>query len=148
MSMTSIRRLEPGDEATLEALVRDRKERHLDPTAAASLLARSDIAVFAAFLDGWPVGFALTYFLPRIDRSQEMVYLHELDVAPQARRRGLGRGLVEAVRDLARDRGAMEAWVITEADNDAAAATYRSAGFAKEGETAVVFGWTADADAL
>ena len=148
MSMPLIRRLVPGDEATLEALVRDRKERHLDPAAATSLLARTDIAVFAAFLDGWRAGFALTHFLPRIDRSQEMAYRHELDVAPQARRRGLGRGLVEAVRDLARERGAMEAWVITEEDNDAAAATYRSAGFAQEGETAIVFGWTADDDAL
>jgi ribosomal protein S18 acetylase RimI-like enzyme len=137
-----IRRLGTGDEATLALLVHDHKHRSLDATAAAELLARSDVALFAAFVDDVPAGFALAYFLPRVDRSQDMAYLHELDVAPRARRLGLGRGLVEAVQGLARERGAMEVWVIAEADNEAAIATYCATGFSQEGAPAVVFGWS------
>ena len=140
MTTSSIRRLGPGDQAVLAALVRERKDRDLDAETAADLLSRSDVALFAAFLEESPVGFALAYFLPRIDRAQEMAYLHELDVSPRAQRRGLGRRLVEAVRKAALERGAMEVWVITEADNNAAIATYRAAGLLQEGGAAVVLG--------
>jgi GNAT superfamily N-acetyltransferase len=52
----------------------------------------------------------------------------------------VGRALVQALLDLARDRGCYGAWTATEPDNLGARATYRSAG-ATEDETVTVV-WT------
>ena len=43
-------------------------------------------------------------------------------------RRGAGSALVAALRDLARERGCYGMWVLTDDDNEAALATYTSAG--------------------
>jgi GNAT superfamily N-acetyltransferase len=47
-----------------------------------------------------PIAFAIVHLL------DESVHLHELDVHPRYARRGLGRRLIEAVADWARERGA------------------------------------------
>lgn len=60
---------------------------------------------------------------------------------PGHRGRGIGKALVAALETLARERGCYGMWVATEPDNDAAIATYRSAG-ASEPEAAVVLGWS------
>ena len=44
------------------------------------------------------------------------------------RRRGVGRSLVVALGDLAVERGCRQMWVPIELDNEAAVATYLSAG--------------------
>jgi len=61
------------------------------------------------------------------DNGTEM-FLYELGVEEGYRRRGIGRALVESLRELARERGCSGMWVLTDADNEAALATYRAAG--------------------
>jgi ribosomal-protein-alanine N-acetyltransferase len=56
-----------------------------------------------------------------------------LAVAPEARRRGLGRGLVARFVYQARARGATEAFLEVAADNAAAIALYHAAGFTPAG---------------
>jgi [ribosomal protein S18]-alanine N-acetyltransferase len=56
-----------------------------------------------------------------------------LAVAPWARRRGLGAALVEAAAAEAGRRGAKEMFLEVAADNAAALALYRTAGFAEAG---------------
>lgn len=56
-----------------------------------------------------------------------------LAVAPDARRRGLGRGLVARFLYQARLRGADKAFLEVSAENTAAIALYESAGFARSG---------------
>jgi ribosomal protein S18 acetylase RimI-like enzyme len=50
----------------------------------------------------------------------------------RARRRGVGSELVEALAALARELGCYGMWVLTDADNDAALATYRRAGAVRQ----------------
>ena len=73
------------------------------------------------------------------DKGTEM-FLYELGVAPAARMQGVGTALVKALADLARERGDYGMWVGTEADNDAALATYRGAG-ANEEAPFVLLSW-------
>ena len=47
------------------------------------------------------------------------------------RGRGIGKALVTALRDLAREKGCYDMWVLTEDDNEAALRTYRAAGGAE-----------------
>ena len=69
------------------------------------------------------------------------MFLYELGVDESARGHGVGTALVAALTELARERGCYGMWVSTESDNDAALATYRSAG-AGVPEPGVVLTWT------
>jgi [ribosomal protein S18]-alanine N-acetyltransferase len=60
------------------------------------------------------------------------MFLYELAVDEPARRQGIGRALVEALARLARERGCYGMFVLTDDDNVAALATYRSAGAGDE----------------
>ncbi len=77
--------------------------------------------------DGVPVGFVSGVETTHPDKGTEM-FLYELSVAPAHRRRGIGTTLVEALAEIARERGCYGMWVGTEPDNLAALATYLSAG--------------------
>lgn len=73
------------------------------------------------------------------DKGTEM-FIYELGVAPAARLQGVATRLVRALADVARDRGCYGMWVGTEADNEAAKATYRRAG-ADEEAPFVLMSW-------
>jgi ribosomal protein S18 acetylase RimI-like enzyme len=69
------------------------------------------------------------------------MFLYELAVDEAFRRRGVGRALVERLAALARDAGCYGMWVVTDADNRAARATYERTGGVPETEQ-VVEVWT------
>jgi len=95
-----------------------------------------------ARVDGVDVGFVTGVETTHPDKGTEM-FLYELGVDESARNRGVGTALVAALGALARERGCYGMWVSTEADNEAALATYRSAG-AGAPEPGVVLTWTFD----
>ncbi|RKN42929.1 GNAT family N-acetyltransferase [Streptomyces hoynatensis] len=89
-----------------------------------------------AYVDGEPAGMVSGVETTHPDKGTEM-FLYELGVDEAHRRRGIGRALVEALADLARSRGCYGMWVAVDADNEAARATYRSAGRDAEEPVAV-----------
>jgi ribosomal protein S18 acetylase RimI-like enzyme len=93
-----------------------------------------------AEVDGVDVGFVSGVETTHPDKGTEM-FLYELGVDEAARGRGVGTALVDALAALARDRGCYGMWVSTEADNEAALATYRSAGGGAP-EPGVVLTWS------
>jgi ribosomal protein S18 acetylase RimI-like enzyme len=86
-----------------------------------------------------PVGFVSGVETTHPDKGTEM-FVYELFVHPQHRNQGIGKTLVGALADLAREHGCYGMWVGTEADNDAALATYRAAG-AEAPEPCVTLTW-------
>ncbi len=75
------------------------------------------------------------------DKGAEMC-LYELSVDEGFRRRGIGRALTLALVAEARRRGCYGLWVGVDRDNDAALATYRSAGASDDGDfTMLVWGF-------
>ena len=121
-----VRRLGPGDGPVVvrAAALFDQPPR---PRETRRFLASEDHHLVMAFVDGEPVGFVSGYELVHPDKAVEM-FLYELGVAEAARRRGVGRALVEALATIARERGCRGMWVLTDADNEAARTTYRRAG--------------------
>jgi ribosomal protein S18 acetylase RimI-like enzyme len=134
------RRLGPGDEPLLQEICRRYKDRVPSEEEAARLLARDDVHVWTAEVDGEPAGFAYAYVLLRVD-GDIGVFLYELDVDERFRRRGLGSALVAEARTLAERLGALKMWVDTSPDNEAAKRTYASAGGTADDELTLVFGW-------
>ncbi len=136
----SIRRLGAGDGPQLQELCRLFKARVPSDEQAAAFLARDDIYVWAAEVDGELAGFAYAYVLLRID-GDTSVFLYELGVDERFRRRGLGRALVDEARSLAESVGAAKMWVDTSYDNEPARRTYATAGGQPAAEATLVYGW-------
>lgn len=97
------------------------------PWTSAFLDAANHHLLLAATSAGRPVGFVSGMEILHPDKGSEML-LYELGVAEDVRRRGIGRALVRALEQLARDRGCAGMWVLTEPDDEPPVRTYVSAG--------------------
>lgn len=92
-----------------------------------------------AYVDDIPAGMVSGVEMSHPDKGTEMC-LYELSVDEGYRRRGIGRALTEALADEAKARGCYGMWVGVDTDNEAALATYTSAGSRDEGVFAMR-GW-------
>lgn len=109
------------------------------PAATARFLANpTHHMLFAHADDGTAIGMISGVETTHPDKGTEM-FLYELEVAERARRAGIGTALVQALADLARERGCYGMWVGTEHDNAAARATYGKS--ATEETSFVLFNW-------
>ena len=116
----NIRRLGPADEGVVAELATG---------PAQTELLRDERTVFLVAFDGErPMGFVLAHELPRRHGDPSNLLVYEVDVADAYRRRGVGKALLDELATLARRRGIREGWVLTEEDNHAAMALYRSVG--------------------
>jgi ribosomal protein S18 acetylase RimI-like enzyme len=138
-----IARLAPGDEQIVMAGA-DLFDRRPTADWTARFLALDGHHLLFALDGDTPVGFVSAVETTHPDKGTEM-FLYELDVRPDHRREGVGSALVSALAELARERGCYGMWVLTDADNEAALATYRRAG-AGAAEESVMLSWDFDAD--
>jgi ribosomal protein S18 acetylase RimI-like enzyme len=130
----AIRLLAPGDESIVRKLAAD--DGAGDPEA---LLADPRTLMLVAFDGERPVGFVLGHELPRRHGERAKLFVYEVDVAENHRRRGIASALLARLAELARERGIQTGFVLTEPGNGPANALYRSAGGATE---AVTVEWT------
>ena len=83
-------------------------------------------------VDGEPVGVCQLRFRWSVWKSAEDCWLEDLFVREEARRSGLGRALVEAALERARERGCKRIELDVNEDNGAARALYEACGFLTE----------------
>lgn len=100
------------------------------PNVPAELLARQRAAGLLWVAGDPPLGFALALAFGGA------LHLHEIDVVPEARRRGLGRALVDAVAAQAARRGLPQVTLVTFRDVPWNAPLYRRLGFVESAEAA------------
>jgi GNAT superfamily N-acetyltransferase len=92
-------------------------------------LAPSEVGLLlGARRDGRLVGYACLYWHFSSTQAQETVLMNDLFVAPELRGGGVGRALIEASREVARERGAAELEWQTAPDNHTAQRLYDSTG--------------------
>ncbi len=87
------------------------------------LLARDGIFGVGARIDGKMVGIAHYLFHTGV-WANKVCYLQDLFVAPEVRRCGVGRALIETVAAAAREAGATAYYWLTQQDNATARALY------------------------
>jgi GNAT superfamily N-acetyltransferase len=140
--VTVIRRMEPGDDAKVVAAghLFDGPAR---PDATARFLSEPGHHLLLAYDEDrpdHPVGMVTGVETTHPDKGTEM-FLYELAVDEAAQGRGIGRSLVTALADLARDRGCYGMWVLTDDANPAAVQAYTAAGGTPEPLTRLI-AWT------
>lgn len=137
----AIRRAAAEDAADVARLLDDFNREFDEPSPGVEaltatvrrLLAEGEITVLLA--GGGPDGISLFRFRPALWAEGLEAYLQELYVAPLLRGRGIGRALLEATMDLARERGAAGIDLNTGETDTAARALYESCGFTnREGD--------------
>ena len=87
--------------------------------------------IIGAWRDEKLVGYACLYWHHSSTRAKDTVLLNDLFVDEAARGEGVGRALIEAARDVARDRGADHVEWSTRPDNHTAQRLYDSTGAEK-----------------
>lgn len=94
---------------------------------AAPLMASGEVTVL--FAGDGPEGFAELRFRPTVYSDALDALLEELYVVPERRGEGIGRALLHAAMENARERGAGRMELNTSEDDEAARALYASTGF-------------------
>ena len=96
------------------------------------IMAGDDGEYLLGAVDGEPVGVCQLRFRWSVWKSAEDCWLEDLFVREEARRSGLGRALVEAALDRARERGCRRIELDVNEDNAPARALYEACGFLTE----------------
>ena len=109
------------------------------PRYLSDLLAYPATYVFLAWQGRAAVGYLSAYRFPRVERQGDQVYLFDIVVAPGARRRGMGRRLVESLLEACRADGVTLVWAGTALDNVAAQRTFEAVGGRRISETYVEY---------
>jgi ribosomal protein S18 acetylase RimI-like enzyme len=130
-----VRQAEPADAPEVARLLHDFNTEYDDPSPGVEvlmervrrMLAEGDMTVL---LGGErPDGLAVLRFRPSYITGALDAYLEELYVAPDRRGQGIGRALLEAAMDTAREHGAAHIDLGTSTDDTAAIRLYESYGF-------------------
>jgi ribosomal protein S18 acetylase RimI-like enzyme len=127
---TTIRAMQPGEGAAIVA-AGYLFDAPPDLATAERFLVTPGHHLLLAFEEGRAAGFVSGVELTHPDKGTEM-FLYELAVDEPFRRRGIGTALVDALLEIARAQGCYDMWVLTDHDNDAALATYRTTGTTDE----------------
>jgi aminoglycoside 3-N-acetyltransferase I len=95
------------------------------------LLASKTFIAMAAFSDlsgSTVVGGLAGYVLPKFEQARSEFYIYDLAVAEGHRRRGVATAMIEALKDLAAERGIYVIFVQADPGDDPAVALYTKLG--------------------
>ena len=126
--MTINYRLAAGADAALfDRIAEGVFDEPTDPTLLSEFLGDPRHHIAVADDEGMVVGFvsAVDYVHP--DKPRQL-FINEVGIAPNHQGQGIGKRLMQLMIEHAQAIGCSEAWVLTDADNEAARALYRSAG--------------------
>jgi ribosomal protein S18 acetylase RimI-like enzyme len=131
----------PAATAADVALAAPLFDRQLQADAVDRFVADEAHHLLLAIEEDSVVGFVSGVEMTHPDKGTEM-FLYELAVDAPVRNRGVGRSLVTALADLARERGCYGMWVLTDDGNPAALRAYTAAGGVRERPDSVLLSWS------
>ena len=134
-----IRILREGDESVLDQVASDVFDDPIVPQRAKEFLNDPRHHLAVAIDEGIVIGFASAVHYVHPDKPQPELWINELGVSPTHQNRGIGKSLLRALFELARELGCVEAWVLTDSENKPAMHVYESLGGEEASEKAVMF---------
>lgn len=136
---TEIRILRGGQKSVLDRVASNVFDDPIDPQTTKEFLNDPRHHLAVAIDDGIVVGFASAVHYVHPDKHCPELWINEVGVSPTHQRRGIGKSLMVALFELARDIGCVDAWLGTERDNHAAMHLYTSLGGEEVKEDTVIF---------
>ena len=127
----------PADKELFRSVAPDVFDHAIDFQRLAVYLATPGHLMLVAVAEGNIVAQIAAVVHHHVDAPSEL-YVDNLGVAPEFKRRGIATALLKKLIAIGRDQGCGEAWVATELDNAAANGLYRR--FA-EAEEFVMYAW-------
>jgi ribosomal protein S18 acetylase RimI-like enzyme len=140
--MTTIREADLDDAADAAALVAVLDTYARDPVGGGEPLGRdvrerlvpglreqANALLLLALEDERPVGLAVCFFGFSTFKARPLLNIHDLAVVPERRGRGIGRALLAAAEEHARERGCCKLTLEVQDDNPRARALYERCGF-------------------
>jgi ribosomal protein S18 acetylase RimI-like enzyme len=112
----------------------------IDIGATRAFLADERHHLLIGYVGDQPAGFVTAVELLHPDNPRPEMFLYELGVAEEYRRRGVATALMQRLVELCHERNCGEMFVLTDEENVAGAATYSKAG-GKPEPAGVMFTW-------
>ena len=103
------------------------REGFITLEGAAAFLSEEKNWLFAAVEEDKIIAFAYGYAMQRLD-GRGMIYIHEVAVAENCQRRGVGTQLMEALKAACGEKGIQKMFLITDQANRGANALYTKVG--------------------
>jgi aminoglycoside 3-N-acetyltransferase I len=138
----SVRRLECGDAALFQDLnilfgeafadADDHAGKRPDPEYLERLLATEHIFALVAAAGDELVGGLVAYELDKFEQARREIYIYDLAVREDWRRRGIATALINHLRAIGSERGAWMVFVQADYGDDPAIALYESLGTREE----------------
>jgi aminoglycoside 3-N-acetyltransferase I len=101
-------------------------------TYLAELLAKEHVVALVALAEGEVAGGLVAYELDKLERARRELYIYDLAVAEDHRRRGIAAALIERCREIAAERGAWVIYVQADYEDAPAVALYEKMGRREE----------------
>jgi aminoglycoside 3-N-acetyltransferase I len=95
-------------------------------------LDREDTAVVIAMQQGQVVGGLAAYVLTKFEQDRKEVYIYDLAVSENHRRQGIATGLINRLKEVAREKGAYIIFVQADKGDEPAIKLYESLGKGEE----------------
>jgi aminoglycoside 3-N-acetyltransferase I len=92
------------------------------------LLAKEHIVALVALAEGVILGGLVAYELDKFERMRRELYIYDLAVAEEHRRRGVATALIEHLREIAAQRGAWVIFIQADLGDEPAIALYDKLG--------------------
>lgn len=126
--MIEIKLLTSADSHYLSNVAEDVFDDPIVESAAYEFLNDPRHRLFVALDNSIIVGFVSAVIYVHPDKPAPELWINEVGVAPTYQRQGIGKRILQAVLENAKQAGCTEAWVLTDRENTAAMTLYKSAG--------------------
>jgi aminoglycoside 3-N-acetyltransferase I len=99
-----------------------------DDAYLSALLRKEHVVVLVALVSGQVIGGLVVYELEKFERARSELYIYDLAVAEDHRRRGVATALIEQLREIAASRGVRVMYVQANYGDNAAIGLYEKLG--------------------
>lgn len=145
-----VRRLQGGDYALLASAIKmlipeDERDGGVASDAHLKRALENTACYFiVCLIDSTPVGYLSAFGFPAIDDDCSQVYLYDITVDEQHRRKGIGTRMIGELKRHCKEDGADHIWVGTSLENEAAQKTFEGTGASRERETYIEYIYSLD----
>ena len=99
-----------------------------DDSYLCALLGKEHVIALVALVSGQVVGGLVAYELEKFERARSELYIYDLAVTEDYRRRGVATALIQQLRDIAASRGVWVIYVQADYGDNAAIGLYEKLG--------------------